>query len=94
MINSNTQISKAHIVSICLALAFWLFGLARISQNDLNRNRIRLRADITAILIVISIVGFTLKLWSMPMTHRLVFILVFGWTTITSFDLLIINKLN
>ena len=57
MINSNTQISKAHIVSICLALAFWLFGLARISQNDLNSKRIRLRANITAILIVISIVG-------------------------------------
>ena len=94
MINSNIKISKAHIVSICLALAFWLFGLARISQNALNKKRIRLRANITAILIVISIVGFTLGLWSMPMTHRLVFIFVFGWTTITSFDLLIINKLN
>ena len=94
MINSNIKISKAHIVSICLALAFWLFGLARISQNALNKKRIRLRANITAILIVISIVGFTLGFWSMPMTHRLVFILVFGWTTITSFDLLIINKLN
>ncbi|MFK7906927.1 MAG: DUF998 domain-containing protein [Chitinophagales bacterium] len=34
MVDSNTSISKAHIVSICLALAFWLFGLARISHKN------------------------------------------------------------
>lgn len=91
--DSNTAVSKAHIVAICLALAFWLFGLARISYNTLIKKGIRSRADITAILIVVSMIGFTLGLWSMPITHRLVFIVVFGWTAITSIELLILyNK--
>ena len=87
--DSNTAVSKAHIVAICLALAFWLFGLARISYNTLIKKDIRSRADITAILIVVSMIGFTLGLWSMPITHRLVFVVVFGWTAITSIELLI-----
>ena len=92
MVESNTPISKAHtahIVAICLALASWLFGLARISYNRLIKNRIRTRANITAILIVASMIGFTFELWSMPIAHRLVFIVVFGWTAITSVELLI-----
>jgi len=89
MAESNTPISKVHIVAICLALTFWLFGLARISYNTLIKKRIRNRANITAILIVTSMIGFTFGLWSMPITHRLVFIVVFGWTTITSIESLI-----
>ena len=94
MVESNTPISKAHtihIVAICLALAFWLFGLARISYNPSIKKRIRNRANITAILIVTSMIGFTFGLWSMPITHRLVFLVVFGWTAITSVELLIMK---
>ena len=94
MVDSNTPISKAHIVSICLALAFWLFGLAKISHNNLNRKRIRIRANIAAILIVTSMIGFTFGWWSMPITHRFVFVIVFGWTAVTSIELLIMNKIN
>lgn len=88
MEQSNTSISKAHIVAICLALAFWLFGLARISYNVLIHKKIRDRANLTAILIVTSMIGFTFELWSMPITHRLVFLVVFGWMVITSVELL------
>lgn len=89
IVDANTPVSKAHIVAICLALAFWLFGLARISYNLLISKGIRNRANITAILIVASMIGFVLELWSMPITHRLVFMVVFGWTMITSVELLI-----
>lgn len=87
-IESKSPISKAHIVAICLALAFWLFGLARISYNPANKKSVKRRANITAILMVTSMVGFVLEFWSMPIAHRLVFAIVFGWTAITSIDLI------
>lgn len=91
-IDSRTPISKVHIVAICLALAFWLFGLARISYNSANRKSVRNRANIAAVLIVISMMGFVFDFWSMPITHRLVFAVVFGWTAITSIELILIDK--
>ena len=92
MVESNTPVSKAHIVAICLALAFWLFGLARISYNPRIGKTIRNRANITAILIVTSILGFVIGFWTMPITHRLVFFVVFGWTAFTSIELLIMKN--
>ncbi len=87
-IDSRSNFSKAHIVAICLALACWLFGLARISSKHSLGKSIRLRANIAAILLVVSMIGAAVSLWSIPITHRLVFGVVFGWTAITSVDLL------
>lgn len=89
---SNSPVSKAHIVAICLGLAFWLFGLSRLGYNPLLEKRVRKRANITAFVLVISMVGFVLGLWSMPITHRLVFGIVFGWTAITSLELIVNNR--
>ena len=85
---SRTSVSKAHIVAICLGLAFWLFGLSRLGYNQNLKRRIRTRANLTAIILVLSMIGFVLGLWSMPITHRLVFMIVFGWTAITSIELI------
>lgn len=90
---SRTPVSKAHIVSICLGLAFWLFGLSRLGFNQKLKKQIRTRANYTAFALVLSIIGFVLGLWSMPVTHRLVFGIVFGWTTLTSLEL-IFDKSN
>lgn len=91
LLNSETPVSKAHIIAVCLALAFWFFGLARISYNHSIRKKIRNRADLTAILIVIAIIGLVTGSWSMPITHRLVFLIVFGWTAISAIELLTNN---
>ncbi len=88
-LDSDSALSKAHIVAICLGLAFWLFGLARISAVG---KHIKQRANITAILLVAAIMGFPFGLWSMALTHRLVFILVFGWTLLSSIELLRLEK--
>jgi len=88
MVEADTAVSKAHIVAICLALACWLFGLARISSNHRIAKSTRCRANVTAILIVLSMTGFALGLWPMPLTHRLVFLVVFGWTAITACELI------
>jgi hypothetical protein len=86
---STTPVSKAHIVVICLGLAFWLFGLSRLGYNRQLRKGIRNRANFTAIILILSIIGFVFGLWSMPVTHRLIFGIVFGWTAITSFELIL-----
>lgn len=86
-----SPISKAHTAAITLGLASWLFGLARISYKRTLDKAVRLRANITAFLLVISMIGGAIELWPMPMTHRLIFIIVFGWTAITSIYLLFIK---
>lgn len=92
MLDSNTPVSKAHIVAICLALASWLFGLARMGSNTSLEKKIRRRANVAATLLTISMFGFVFGLWSMPSTHRLVFGVVFGWTLITAADLLLRSR--
>ena len=85
---SDTPFSKAHIVAICLGLAFWLFGLSRLGYNPKLERKIRNRANVTAVMLVLSMIGFVVGLWSMPATHRLVFGIVFGWTALTSVELI------
>lgn len=91
---SETAVSKAHIVAICLGLASWLFGLSKLGYNPKLKKTVRNRANITALLLVSSIIGFVLGFWSMPITHRLIFGIVFGWTTISSLELLMNNSEN
>ena len=86
--SSNTPYSKAHILAICLGLAFWLFGLARMGFNKKLEKKIRNRANATATILMMAMIGATLELWSMPITHRMVFGIVFGWTVLTSIELI------
>jgi hypothetical protein len=86
---SRTPMSKAHIISIYLGLAFWLLGLSRLGYNRQLKKGIRNRANFTATILTLSIIGSVLELWSMPVTHRLIFGIIFGWTAITSFELIL-----
>ncbi|OEK04244.1 DUF998 domain-containing protein [Roseivirga misakiensis] len=85
---SRTPVSKAHIVAICLGLASWMFGLSRLGYNRQLKRSVRIRANITATILMLSMAGFALELWSMPIAHRLVFGIVFGWTAVTSIELI------
>ena len=82
--DEGAPLSKAHTVAICLALAAWLFGLAKISSNKTLDRTVHRRANLAAVLLILSMAGFVAGLWSMPVTHRLVFIVVFGWTVWTA----------
>jgi len=90
---ANAPTSKLHIVAICLGLAFWMFGLSRLGYNQKLKSKIRNRANFTAVILILSILGFVFGFWSMPITHRLVFIVVFGWTAITSIELIYNKKM-
>ena len=91
---SDSAVSKAHTFAITLGLASWLLGLARISYNQSLRKSIRFQANITALLLVFSMIGFAIGLWSMPVTHRLVFGVVFSWTMLTAADLLLNSRIK
>lgn len=86
--DATLPMSKAHTVAICLALAAWLFGLARIGSLSLLGKKVTSIANITALFLVLSMIGYLAGLWSMPVTHRLVFAVVFGWVVLTSIRLL------
>jgi hypothetical protein len=80
--------SKAHVVAVCLGLAAWLVGLARLAYAPSLDRYTRHSANVAAALVVLPIVGAGAQLWSVPVTHRLVFIVVFGWLATTSITLL------
>lgn len=86
--DSASSLSKAHVVAICLGLAAWMFGLARMAQQKTLGKSVRYSANIAATLVVLPMFGFVAGLWSMPVTHRLVFAVVFGWVGFASLSLL------
>lgn len=88
MADPRQPFSKAHTVAICLALAAWLGGLARLAGSASLPKVEKLIANISATLVVLPMLGYLLGLWSMPMTHRLVFCVVFAWVVVASLRLL------
>ena len=90
--DSDSPISKMHVLAICFALAFWLFGLARISYNSRLCNQVKKMANFTAIFVVLPMFAVAFEIISMPITHRLVFAVVFGWTLITAIKLIRTNS--
>ena len=59
---SGAPLSKTHIFSICLGLAFWLLGLSRLAYNRQLRKGIRTRANFTAAVLILSIIVSVLGL--------------------------------
>lgn len=88
-INSDTPLTKAHFVSICLALASWCIGLARMGHSGVGDNVVRMSANIAGTLAVLPMIGTAVDLLTAPVSHRLVLGVVFGWVIFASVRLLI-----
>jgi hypothetical protein len=86
--HQQAPVSKAHVVAICLGLAAWLFGLARLAYLPGLGRSVQLSANVAAGLVVLPILAQVAGLVPMPLTHRLVFGVVFGWVAFTSIALL------
>lgn len=86
--DEGAGISKAHVVAICLGLAAYMLCLARMAHLPSFAKPVRNSANVAATLLGLSIAGQILQLWSMAVTHRLVFVVVFGWLAVTSIRLL------
>ena len=89
MADEAALVSMAHVVAICLGLAFWLFGLARMTYLKRLGKAVHRSANIAAILVVLPMFVQVAEIWPMPVTHRLVFLVVFGWVGYTSIILLL-----
>ncbi|WP_051315945.1 DUF998 domain-containing protein [Algoriphagus vanfongensis] len=87
MNNPEALVSKFHILAVCLGLACWMFGLAKISAISGISPQTKILSNLAAGAIVISIFGFVFGFYSMTVTHRLVFSVVFFWTFLTSLGL-------
>jgi len=88
MTEPEVAVSKGHVVAICLGLAAWLIALSRMAHSKSVDGFFRATANVAAILIVLPIMGQGLRLWPMPTTHRLVFLVVFEWVAAMSTRLL------
>ena len=83
-----SQLTKAHTVAICLGLAAWTGGLARMTTLGSLDKPVKRTANIAALLLVLPMFFHVAGWVSMPVTHRLVFAVVFGWVLLTSVHLL------
>ena len=85
-------LSTAHILAICLGLAAWMLALARMAHLRTLGGDVRLAANVAAGLFLVPFAGQLLQFWTMPLTHRLVFAVVFGWFAWTSSRLLLADR--
>lgn len=67
--DASAPLSKAHVVAICLGLAAWMLGLARMAYLPSLGKSVRSSASIAAALLALPLVGQGAQLWSMPVTH-------------------------
>jgi hypothetical protein len=84
----GSSLSKAHTVAICLGLACFMGALARLAHARSNGQATRRSANAAATLLGVAGFGYLAQLWSMPVAHRLVFGVVFGWMALTAAGLL------
>ena len=85
--DSSSSYSKIHLIAACIGLICWLFGLVRIASKKRVRIFIKIRANITAVLLLIALSTDLFKIWPMSITARLVYGVVFGWIILSSYDL-------
>jgi hypothetical protein len=83
-----SSLSKAHIVALCLGLGAFLLCLARMTHRPSLGRWVHRSASVAATLLVLAMAGQVAQLWAMPVTHRLVFAVVFVWLATTSIRLL------
>lgn len=83
-----TPLSKAHFVSICMALAGWCLGLARMGRKGSVAPVVRSSANTAGVLAILPMAGAAIELITAPLAHRLVLIVVFGWVIFVSLRLL------
>ena len=81
-------LSKIHVVAICIGLGAYMFSLARLAHKATYGRSVHRAANMSAGLLGLVLVGSALQLWSIPIAHRLVFLVVFGWMGYTSLQLL------
>ncbi len=85
--DTQSPLSKAHFVSICLSLAGFCFGLARLTGSRSPRHE-RIMANGVIALAIVPIVCVSGGVSAEPMAHRIILSVVFTWVVLISYRLL------
>ncbi|MEM0895641.1 MAG: DUF998 domain-containing protein, partial [Verrucomicrobiota bacterium] len=85
--DAHSPLSTAHYVSICLALAGYCFGLARLTGSR-STARDRKTANWVVVLSILPIMFVSGGVSAEPVAHRVILIVVFSWVVITSLRLM------
>lgn len=78
--DAESQLSKIHFASICIALAGWCFALARIGQNEQLDRSLKKSSNLALVLAIGPFIGLAGNVVPEPIAHRLVLAVIFGWT--------------
>ena len=85
--DAQSTLSKAHFVSICLSLAGYCFGLARLTGSR-STGFERITANWVIALAILPIVGVSGGVSAEPVAHRIILTVVFTWVVLSSLRLL------
>ena len=85
--NSNSPLSKAHFASICLALAGYCFGLARLTGSKVAESE-RIKSQWVIGLAILPVVCVSSGISAEPVAHRVILFVVFAWVVESSLNLL------
>ena len=78
-LNSQSPMTKAHVVSICMSLAGWCFALARLGYVEGIDRRMKPVANMAGVAVVLPMIASATELFPAPIAHRLVLAVIFGW---------------
>lgn len=85
--DAQSPLSKAHFASICISLAGYCCGLARLTGSQ-STERERLTSNSVIALAVLPIVCVSGGVSAEPLAHRMILAIVFSWIVLTSLKLL------
>lgn len=85
--DAESPLSKAHFVSICLSLAGYCFGLARLTASRSTQTE-RIIANWVIALAIFPIAGVSGGFSAEPVAHRIILTVVFTWVVLNSLQLL------
>ena len=86
--NTQSPLSKAHYVSLCLSLAGWCLGLARLMNTSPQNSNHHRYASYAVGMALLPIAGTSTQLSGEPLAQRIVLAIVFTWIVLTSLQLL------
>ncbi len=88
LFDATSELSKAHYVSVCVALAGWCLGLARLSSSNFPAHFARHSANYTILLSLLPLFCVGGGVSAEPIAHRIVLVIAFGWVILNSLRLL------
>ncbi len=86
--DAQSSLSKAHYASICVALAGWCCGLARLAGDRSAKDFAQKTANYSVGFALLPMICISGGISAEPIAHRIVLAVVFAWIVLNSIQLL------